>query len=534
LKKTKKSTNAFIAFLRIIPSLFKLAPILFILSILTSILHGVAYGATVIFNQKFFDSAALFAEKQQEVSVVIYALISLGLIQILKQILNGISNYIPIILKGVINRELTYKLNDKLGKIPPICFEDTKFLDAVNKAIKGKGEVVWTVATFIFIIAFYLPYFIFMSAYLLKLKPILVISILLVFIPILLTQIIRTKIFARLEDITAPLRRENNYYENCIVGREYLKETRLLGGFDFFIGLYKDTLKIINKLKFKADIKTNLIELSMKTFGLAGYIGIIFLLFDAIIKKEISVGAFAAVFQGINDVYKLMEQVFYSHIANMARDIGAIKNYIDFMELDEQKGMNIDIIKNSKIVADNITFTYPGSTTPAIENVSFSIEKNETVAIVGENGSGKSTLVRLITGLYLPENGSVLVGEHNTKEVSMGSLFKGVSAVFQKYQKYQMQLRQNICISEFDKECLDSSLDKSAEMAGFNASAKDFKKGYDTMLSREYGGVDLSGGQWQRIAIARGLYRKHDVIIMDEPTAAIDPIEETHIYNRFM
>ena len=150
-----------------------------------------------------------------------------------------------------------------------------------------------------------------------------------------------------------------------------------------------------------------------------------------------------------------------------------------------------------------------------------------------ENGSGKTTLVRLITGLYLPSEGDILYGEANTKTMSASSLFKNISAVFQKYQRYQMTLRENIGISNVDETMSDVELDKISVQAGVEKNDNSFSNGYDTMLSREFDGVDLSGGQWQRVAIARSFFRSHNFIVLDEPTAAIDPIEETRIYNRF-
>jgi ATP-binding cassette subfamily B protein len=139
----------------------------------------------------------------------------------------------------------------------------------------------------------------------------------------------------------------------------------------------------------------------------------------------------------------------------------------------------------------------------------------------------------LITGLYMPNEGEILYGGTDIKEVSFRSLFKNISVVFQKYQRYQMTLRENIGISNVDDIATDSALDRISAQTGIDKHDNSFTNGYDTMLSREFDGVDLSGGQWQRVAIARGFFRSHQFIVLDEPTAAIDPIEETKIYDRF-
>ncbi|MDR2572292.1 MAG: ABC transporter ATP-binding protein/permease, partial [Oscillospiraceae bacterium] len=139
----------------------------------------------------------------------------------------------------------------------------------------------------------------------------------------------------------------------------------------------------------------------------------------------------------------------------------------------------------------------------------------------GENGAGKSTLVKIIMGLYQPTEGRIY--NNITK----------ISAVFQNYQRYQMTLKDNIEISDNDTN--DIRIYHNATQANIPISEKEtFPQGVDTMLSRDFDGVDLSGGQWQRVALARGLYRNHNLIVLDEPTAAIDPIEETAMFNKFI
>ena len=512
---------------------YKSAPVLFILTQILSILHGLSWGINTLFTQKFFDSAAQMVDKKAEISKVVISLIALGLINIINQVLNGVGNFVPQVFADKARGKLSFKINEKMGRISPICFEDTKMLDDINKAERGKDNSVWFILTFMIIFSFYIPYFAFMAFYLFSLKPILAISIVIIFIPTAFTQIIRTKVFAKLEDKSAPVRREYDYYEKCIVGREYFKETRLLGAFSYFRKLYEGSLVLLNKLSFRANLRTNLYELAMRIVTLAGYFGILYLLFDALMKSEITVGAFAAVFASIGMLYSIMEEVVCRHLGTIAQNLGTIQNFLNFLDIKTREGKDMRLSENADIHIKNVSFAYPNTETNAVDNVSFTIKNRETIAIVGENGSGKSTLIRLITGLYLPDRGDIVIGDINTKDVAMETLFYKNSAVFQKYQRYQLTLKDNIQISETDRNTDDMRLDKTTEMAGFNKNDESFTDGYDTMLSREFDGVDLSGGQWQRVAIARGFYRVHDMIILDEPTAAIDPFEETKIYNRF-
>ena len=156
------------------------------------------------------------------------------------------------------------------------------------------------------------------------------------------------------------------------------------------------------------------------------------------------------------------------------------------------------------------------------------------MAIVGENGSGKSTLIKLITGYYVPCEGEVAYNGVPTSKMAFSSVAKHLSAVYQRYPSYATTLRENLILGDTEKDVTYEELTKACAMAGFTPCEEWLPSGLDTMLSREFDdGVGLSGGQNQRISIARSFYRDSDITVLDEPTAAIDPIEEARIYGRF-
>lgn len=450
------------------------------------------------------------------------------------------ANFLPDVLEGKVGAHLSMAIQKKIARLDPSVFEDTEKLDDINKAEQGKDSAFWYVTDVLAILTFYIPYFAFMGWYLFSLKPILASAIVIIFLPTALAQLIRAKAFSHLEDASAPVRREYEYYETCMAGREYFKETRILGGFSYFKKLYQETLACLQKLKFKAAMKSNLFELSTRAITVAGYCAILWMLYDALMKREVTVGAFAAVFNSIGMLYDIMEEVVCHHIGEMAANTGSIRNYLNFLAMEERAGQRHDAPGWGDMVLENVSFSYPAGKKEdgppeqikyAVKNVSLTLRKGETLAVVGENGSGKSTLIRLIAGLYLPVEGTVRKNGVDTRRLTMDALTCRASAVFQKYQRYQMTLAENIVISDSGAGSEKARLDSVCAMAGTEPGA--FPQGYDTMLSREFDGIDLSGGQWQRVAIARGFFRGHDLIILDEPTAAIDPYEETLIYNRF-
>lgn len=508
------------AFFLVLPKLARVAPLQFALWQCIAVLHGLSFAILTPATQLFFERATALATGHADMASVMAALLCLAAAHVVMQILNGICNFIPMMYTQKAHGVFSAALFQKINRLTPIQWENTRVLDDINKALKGEQESIYFTNTILMLLTFYLPYFLFMALYLWRCKPLLVISLLLVFLPTLLTQLLRTKLFAKAEDASAPVRRELEYAESCIAGREFFKETRTLGAFGYFRDLFQSSASLLNRLQMRASVRADLAELGMKLLSLVGYAGILLLLLDALLANEISVGAFAAIFNSVAQMFSMMREIICSHFGSVAGTYGRVQNYLAFMQAETPERPALQF-NSGDIVADHISFTYPQATQPAICDVSLTIHAGETVALVGENGSGKSTLARLLLGLYEPEHGRIERGPSSS------------SAVFQQYQRYQMTLRDNITISDFCAPAEDDKLELVSRRAGLDVYGRSFPAGLDTMLSREFDGVDLSGGQWQRVAIARGLFRNHELIVLDEPTAAIDPIEETQVYNRF-
>lgn len=191
----------------------------------------------------------------------------------------------------------------------------------------------------------------------------------------------------------------------------------------------------------------------------------------------------------------------------------------------QQRGMVIEL--------RNVSFAYLGDTRPVVQNVSLNIVPGESIAIVGENGAGKSTLVRLITGLYLPGDGAVMLDGVDTRDEDAPKRLRRIGAVFQDYVAFQLTLRDNIRFGDVEREPDDGALDRAVHQAGLDDLLASLHAGHDTWLGRQFGNRDLSGGQWQRVALARAFYRDADLLILDEPTAALDPKAEQALFERF-
>lgn len=539
INNNKKDISFVKVIFRIIPIVFASCPIYFIIGNIIGILHGISHGFKILATQKFFDSVSLLLSNDNIFGEVILVAFSLGVSYVMCQILSGVHNFMINNTENIAVGYIEQKINEKAGKLDIIAFENVEYIDDIKRAkegIRSSAKITYILSN---LISLYLPYFIFVGVYLYSLKPILVVSLILIFIPTYINQFIRMKIFTDLADKSAPIKREYEYYENCIADREYFKETRILGAFHYFKELYICSLKLLNKEVWKAEKKSGLIELFMRLLTVLGYMGVMYLLFISLLNGDISSGAFAAVFSSLSFMLSIMEEIVYLRIGEISNSLGTIKNLIRFLDIPERDGNEDTIEEIPDIVLDNICFSYPATSKASLTNINLKVKSGETIAIVGENGSGKTTLVKLMMGLYIPTEGKVLIGGKDVSKLSHKSIYKNISSVFQKYQRYKMTLGDNIEIAALNKAINEDSTDRNKFLeeavlkADLKLSEKKIEDDYNTMLSREFDGIDLSGGQWQKIAIARGFYKNHNIIVLDEPTAAIDPAMETNLYNKF-
>jgi ATP-binding cassette subfamily B protein len=182
----------------------------------------------------------------------------------------------------------------------------------------------------------------------------------------------------------------------------------------------------------------------------------------------------------------------------------------------------------------DVGFRYPGSDRWAVRHLTFALKPGERVALVGENGAGKTTLVKLLARLYDPDEGRVTLDGVDLRDYDLESLRKNIGVIFQDFVRYDFVLRENIGVSQIDALDDDVRLREAARRSLADSVAGRLEKGFDQMLGRRFdGGVELSGGEWQKVALGRAYMRDAQVLILDEPTAALDARAEYEVFLRF-
>lgn len=324
-----------------------------------------------------------------------------------------------------------------------------------------------------------------------------------------------------------------HYYSGLLLDRRDAKEVRLFNMFpkiiEKYTSLFEQTKKDVNQIRKKQLATSSLfVVLTVGVFGYGFY-----WFTNSVRTGALEVGVLLMFVSVIGYISTSMARVVEDS-SLLYDSLLWVEKYFKFLEYQDDfknGGQNFpDDFDDINI--KNLSFTYPFSDTEILHNVSFSVKSGEKVAIVGENGSGKSTLVKLLMRFYDPTNGKISVDNYDLKDFNIFDLHKNLSATFQDFSRFKLTLKENVITGySFNKGRVNNVL----KAAGLGDLLANDHLNLNTMLAKDFeNGTDLSGGQWQKIALARDLYANGKIEFLDEPTAALDAKSESEIYQRFL
>ena len=324
-----------------------------------------------------------------------------------------------------------------------------------------------------------------------------------------------------------------DYYYSLSKDLTAAKDIRLYGFTDYFLyavaGLIKELEKITSKYMHQSVKVGGTRALLNLIRELVAYAYLTYLVF----QNRLSVSDFIFYFGIITGFSNwITNAVFlYSNLERCCNDCAAFREFVESKEESREKP-NADFEKIDSIEFKNVSFTYPSAEKPTIKNMSFKVNESENIAIVGENGAGKTTAIKLLCGLYYPTEGDILINGKSSKDFSSDSYFDLFSAVFQDYEFLPMTVAENICAkSDYDSEKLYSALEQS----GIADKIYSLDKKENSFMVKDVykDAVDFSGGEKQKLLLAKAIYKDAPVLILDEPTAALDPIAENELYLKY-
>lgn len=365
-------------------------------------------------------------------------------------------------------------------------------------------------------------------------SPVLVFMGILGVIPVMLIEMRNAGNRTKLRRRQSSLKRRESYLWKLMAQKDTLKEMRVMGFSDYLMDRWEEAniqrVEEIRQYDMKASAKAS-VGLCVENLFYAANIGVTLYL---MVTGQIAFSAFAACLSVFSSFQNNIRSLTYQ-VPTMIRNCwGRVEDYYDYFSVPTEEEGTVEYSPfESSIGAKNVHFRYNGSDREALRGVDLEIRRGEHVVIVGENGSGKTTLSKLLTGAYLPCEGSVCYDRQSTDTLRRGSLYDHISVVSQDFVHYQFTLRENIGISDL------KHMEDTARMEALTESVAgvEFLKktgGLDVQVGREFGGIELSGGEWQKVAIARGLWKDSDIIILDEPTSALDPLVEYDILSKFV
>jgi len=332
--------------------------------------------------------------------------------------------------------------------------------------------------------------------------------------------------------------RQGSYLDFVCSDYGHFKDIRFFGLKNWILNkknYYNDIKLSVFKKTNKKFIKLGIVTTLLNNFLSVIYYGyLIFLLF----MEKIFIGDFTMYLSSITNFATTANTISIS----MARIIQAdlrLRNYIDFMSIKnnmtEDNELQAVTLNNNFIIAfEDVSFKYPHSDKWTLEHINVKIKSGEKISVVGENGAGKTTFIKLLMRLYDPTIGRITINGVDIRNIDYSQYMNMFSAVFQDYHLFPFSIKENIAF-EKSEEADDKEIERILEDVGMREKVNSCKKGIYTGLSKQFDdeGTDLSGGESQKIAIGRAIYRNSPIIILDEPTAALDPIAEYDIYKKY-
>lgn len=523
---------------------FGVSPVSHILVLIEEIWQALFHSIAALLLSGFIDTVIAYSQKRVEAkSLLLYAL-SFASLYVLQElwalVYNGTMNI------GMYEKPNNYAnllIAEKASRLRLIEFEDANILN-MYKYAKDNIEneyVPYLVMRMIYIFCRFIEIasltFV-ISKFDWRLFFVAVISV----IPYFITRLIRGKEMYKYKSIQIPEERKLDYLWSLFTDKSAGKELRISRSDEYikekWLKKNKEVFDPFWKLKKKDAFSVLFCDmLSSLGYGIA-----VFICLYLALNKTISIGNFGAAIGAFTMIQFCMRNLLEA-LGSISMYAAHTKHFFDFLDLPEgapaESKKSAAEFNNSAcslkncIELKNVSFSYPNKDKKAIEDINLSIRKGETIALIGENGSGKTTLSKIILGLYEADEGSVFWDGTDLNFLDKDALYKNISLTLQKPVQYNFSLRENVAISDLSRineevkiiEALkENDADYLLEKTG----------GLDGRLGRIFNGAELSGGEWQRLALSRCRFKNADFLILDEPTSALDPIEESLVLKRFI
>jgi ATP-binding cassette subfamily B protein len=452
-------------------------------------------------------------------------------------ILTRAVDYFDNLLADRYTHHVSVEVMRKAAALDVTVYEDPVFYDRLERArvqatdrlamIQQMGRLIQQTVT---AVAF--------SAVLIKYSPFLLLLLVIGVVPAFLGESHFAFLTYAKNFRQTPLRRQMDYLRQVGGSKEAAKELKLFNLSSYLTerfsalshNIYVENVALNRRRLFWGGV--------LAIVGQLGYYAAYGLSIYRTIQGRYSIGDLTLITTAIMQAMSNIQQAFStaSGVADQALFLTDLLAFFEMKPHVESKENGLPAPKQIERGFEfrNVSFTYPGTSRRVLSNFNFTLAPGERVALIGENGQGKTTIVKLITRLYDPTEGEILLDGVDLREYDLDSLHAEIGVIFQDFMRYEMTARENIAVGRIEMDHAPEEIEYAADKSLASGVVARLHGGYDQMLGRRFeGGVDLSGGDWQKLALARAYLRDAQLLILDEPTASLDARSELEVFERF-
>ncbi len=473
-------------------------------------------------------------------SMVLILLIAFFVYKILDKVVTRLSNAVTRMAGERVVRHVKVEIMNKAQALDLSAFDLPAFYEKLENANREAGnrpiQILSSTFNVISTVISLVGYVVILASAL----PLAALAIALAAIPSAVVNFVyRRKSFAYMRHRSID-RRQMNYYAELTVNKDLAKEIRMYDLGDELTDRYNKVFGKYYKGLRSLILRENFWQITFAV--LSSLLSCFFFAYIAwgVFKGDYLIGDYSLYTGALTSISAAVTSLITTS-ATIYEGTLFIDNLLSFLKEKNHVVTRIseplipELGGKHTIEFRGVSFAYPGTTKPVIDHIDLTINAGETVALVGLNGAGKTTLIKLLTRLYDPTEGEILLDGHDIRDYDIKALRRLFGIVFQDFGKYAFTVRDNIKLGALHREPREGELESAAERAGADQFINRLTDGYDTNLMRYFdrNGTELSGGQWQKLCLARAFYSDADVIILDEPTASLDPLAEQEVFRRF-
>lgn len=501
------------------------------MKLLNSVLTAIIVPVNTVLLQRIVDDILILLQKNRFHFILNTHLVIFIAGVFSEVLLTGLDRYMEIRFDMQITDRLEKEIVRKYRKLDYSCYEDPQTYDSISRISQNPGEkirmIFWKLCEMVRIIILLIGYLlIFQQA-----SPLLV-GIFLLFLPPMLYENYKAGcLWYDLYSRQTADERKIAYYERLLTGKTSLAELKIYQATDYIEKLWKKQSSKLRKEKEETLIRVEKTLLRKSTFAALWYLCSGGFLLYGVITGRISVSMFLVLFQTILNIVDTVNGLLetFGNFSREIQEMSYLHSFFALKNIPERKGCIDRPVR--RIRFEHVCFSYPNAGTETLHDISFELDLSKSTAIVGENGSGKTTIIKLLCGLYQPTSGRILFDEYDIRNLNNGEIGKAIKVVFQDFFQYELTIRENIGFGNLARISHDLELQEVLDAVHL----EELKKlGLDTSLGKlEHEGIDLSRGQWQRLAVGRIFLNDTGYAVLDEPTASVDPVSEYNMHQLF-